>query len=211
MNGEEIISDDLVKFGDTINYPPMENKTEEGIEYVFVWVDSSYDGKPMPAKDLTIVGNYQEKAEAPIYFGTFRVKTADYDSTKTTQYFDASAVGTETYGSIAVKECVGDGSQIRVPYLADEYYASLNYAQQNKYKKENRQPYCFLIPNGLTDKYNIRLLDGALVDHWVETVTDNEIINYNGNEYIFYVYYTDKATPVKISETTDFTLELSEK
>ena len=165
----------------------------------------------MPAKDLVIVGNYQKKSEAPIYFGTFRVKKADYDSTKTTQYFDASAVETETYGSIAVNKCVGEGSQIRVPYLADEYYASLSIVQQNKYKKENRQPYCFLMPNGLTDKYDIKLLDGAFVDHWVEIVTDNEIINYNGNEYIFYVYYTDNATPVKISETTDFTLKLTEK
>lgn len=211
MNGAEIISENLVRFGDVINYPTIENKTEGGIEYVFVWEDSSYNGKTMPAKDLVIVGNYQKKSEAPIYFGTFRVKKADYDSTKTTQYFDASAVETETYGSIAVNKCVGEGSQIRVPYLADEYYASLSIVQQNKYKKENRQPYCFLMPNGLTDKYDIKLLDGAFVDHWVEIVTDNEIINYNGNEYIFYVYYTDNATPVKISETTDFTLKLTEK
>jgi hypothetical protein len=69
MNGDETISENLVKFGEVINYPTMENKTEEGVEYVFVWEDFSYNGKTMPARDLIIVGNYQEKAEAPIYFG----------------------------------------------------------------------------------------------------------------------------------------------
>ena len=44
MNGDETISENLVKFGEVINYPSMENKTEDGVEYVFVWEDSSYNG-----------------------------------------------------------------------------------------------------------------------------------------------------------------------
>ena len=65
---------------------------------------------PVTAKDLIIVGNYQEKAEAPIYFGTFKVATSAYDSANTTQYFDEEKLGTKYYDSVTVSECVGDGA-----------------------------------------------------------------------------------------------------
>lgn len=211
MNGEEKISEDLVEFGTEINYPPMEDKTEEGIEYVFVWEDSSYNGKPMPAKDLTIVGNYQEKAEAPIYFGTFKVAVSDYDSANTTQYFDEEKLGTKYYNSVNVSECVGDGAKIEVPRISDEYYVSLNTAKRGQYKKATRYPYSFVLPNGLTENYIISLIDGANLDHWNECVTDGQIVMYNGNEYKFYVYYTDLAYPVLTDETMPFTLKLIKK
>ena len=133
MNGAEIISENLVRFGDVINYPTIENKIEDGIEYVFVWEDSSYNGKTMPANALIIVGNYQEKAEAPIYFGTFKVATSAYDSANTTQYFDEEKLGTKYYGSVTVSECVGNGAKIDVPRISDEYYVSLNAVQKGQY------------------------------------------------------------------------------
>jgi len=211
MNGGETISENLVKFGEVIDYPTMENKTEDGVEYVFVWEDSSYNGKTMPARDLIIVGNYQEKAEAPIYFGTFKVATSDYDSANTTQYFDEEKLGTKYYSSVNVSECVGDGAKIEVPRISDEYYVSLNAAKRGQYKKATRYPYSFVLPNGLTENYIISLIDGANLDHWNECVTDGQIVMYNGNEYKFYVYYTDVAYPVLTDETMPFTLKLIKK
>ena len=211
MNGAEIISENLVRFGDVINYPTIENKTEEGIEYVFVWEDSSYNGKTMPAKDLIIVGNYQEKAEAPIYFGTFKVATSAYDSANTTQYFDEEKLGTKYYDSVTVSECIGDGAKIGVPRISDEYYVSLSVVQRGQYKKATRYPYSFVLPNGLTENYIINLIDGANLDHWNECVTDGQIVMYNGNEYKFYVYYTDVAFPVLNDSTMPFTLKLTKK
>ena len=211
MNGAEIISENLVRFGDVINYPTIENKIEDGIEYVFVWEDSSYNGKTMPANALIIVGNYQEKAEAPIYFGTFKVATSAYDSANTTQYFDEEKLGTKYYGSVTVSECVGDGAKIGVPRISDEYYVSLNVAQRGQYKKATRYPYSFVLPNGLTENYAINLIDGANLDHWNECVTDGQIVMYNGNEYKFYVYYTDVAFPVLNDSTMPFTLKLIKK
>lgn len=211
MNGAEIISENLVRFGDVINYPTIENKTEGGIEYVFVWEDSSYNGKTMPANDLVIVGNYQEKAEAPIYFGTFKVATSAYDSANTTQYFDEEKLGTKYYDSVSVSECVGDGAKIGVPRISDEYYVSLSVAKRGQYKKATRYPYSFVLPNGLTENYVINLIDGANLDHWNECVTDGQIVMYNGNEYKFYVYYTDVAFPVLNDSTMPFTLKLTKK
>ena len=211
MNGAEIISENLVRFGDVINYPTIENKIEDGIEYVFVWEDSSYNGKTMPANALVIVGNYQEKAEAPIYFGTFKVATSAYDSANTTQYFDEEKLGTKYYDSVTVSECVGDGAKIGVPRISDEYYVSLNVAQRGQYKKATRYPYSFVLPNGLTENYAINLIDGANLDHWNECVTDGQIVMYNGNEYKFYVYYTDVAFPVLNDSTMPFTLKLIKK
>lgn len=211
MNGAEIISENLVRFGDVINYPTIENKIEDGIEYVFVWEDSSYNGKTMPANALVIVGNYQEKAEAPIYFGTFKVATSAYDSANTTQYFDEEKLGTKYYDSVTVSECVGDGAKIGVPRISDEYYVSLSVAKRGQYKKATRYPYSFVLPNGLTENYVINLIDGANLDHWNECVTDGQIVMYNGNEYKFYVYYTDVAFPVLTDETMPFTLKLIKK
>lgn len=211
MNGNEIISETLVKFGETINYPPMENKTEGDVEYVFVWEDTSYSGLTMPAKDLKIVGNYQEKVEAPIYFGTFKVKTAEYDSSNVSKYFDENKLETEYYGNVEVAKCIGDGAAINVPLVKDEEYASLNLAGQNTYKKQYKYPYNFILPNGLTDEYIVNIIDGSKTDHWSECVTDNNIISYKGNEYKFYVYYTDKAYPVKNNGVMGFTLKLTKK
>jgi hypothetical protein len=190
----------------------MENKTENGIEYVFVWEDTSYSGSTMPAFNLTIIGKYEEKAAAPIYYGTFKVKTAEYDSDNVSKYFDENKLETEYYGNVEVAKCIGDGAAINVPLVKDEEYASLkNFAEQNTYKKEYRYPYNFILPNGLTDEYNVNIIDGSITDHWPECVTDNNIISYKGNEYKFYVYYTDKAYPVKNNGVMGFTLKLTKK
>ena len=90
-------------------------------------------------------------------------------------------------------------------------YASLNLAGQNTYKKQYKYPYNFILPNGLTDEYIVNIIDGSKTDHWPECVTDNNIISYKGNEYKFYVYYTDKAFPVKNNGVMGFTLKLTKK
>lgn len=210
-NGTEIFLENLVEFGAIINYPTMPDKIVEGIEQVFVWENSSYNGKTMPANDLVIVGNYREKTDAPIYFGTFKVATSEYDSGNTTQYFDEEKLGTKYYGSVTVSECVGNGAKINVPRISDEYYVSLNAVQKGQYKKATRYPYSFVLPNGLTENYIISLIDGVNVDHWDECVTDGQIVMYNGNEYKFYVYYTDVAYPVLTDDIMPFTLKLIKK
>ncbi len=211
MNGNEIISSESVKFNSIITYPNMENKTQDGIEYVFVWEDTSWNGKTMPSMDLVIVGNYQEKAEAPIYFGSFKVRLTEYDSGNTTQYFDASKVETDEYDSVAVADCIGEGAKARVPLPADPDMQGMTAIQKNKYLKEWRQPLCFLFPYTLEENYNIQLLDGASVNHFGTCVSDNEVVVYNGNEYKFYSYYNDNTKPVAIAETTDFTIILTKK
>jgi hypothetical protein len=212
-NGDEVLSETKVAYGDAIVYPTVSNKTENGVEYVFVWENSSYE--KMPANDLTIIGNYQEKAEAPIYFGTFKVATSGttdgYDSSNPTKYFDATKLETKYYDSISVSECIGDGAKIEVPRIGDTEYASLSVAKRGQYKKATRYPYSFVLPNGLTENYVINLIDGANLDHWAECVSDEQIVMYNGNEYKFYVYYTDVAYPVLTDETMPFTLKLTKK
>lgn len=210
-NGDEVISESTVTYGTLIEYPSIENKIENGIEYVFVWEDTSYSGSTMPAFNLTIIGKYEEKATAPIYFGTFKVKTAEYDSSNVSKYFDENKLETEYYGNVEVAKCIGDGAAINVPLVKDEEYASLNLAGQNTYKKQYKYPYNFILPNGLTDEYIVNIIDGSKTDHWPECVTDNNIISYKGNEYKFYVYYTDKAFPVKNNGVMGFTLKLTKK
>jgi hypothetical protein len=102
-------------------------------------------------------------------------------------------------------------AKIEVPRISDEYYVSLNTAKRGQYKKATRYPYSFVLPNGLTENYAISLIDGANLDHWNECVTDGQIVMYNGNEYKFYVYYTDVAYPVLTDETMPFTLKLIKK
>ena len=59
-NGGVVISEGYKKFGEVINYPTMESKTEDGIEYIFVW---EYNNATMPL----IINGY--KKTLPIYYG----------------------------------------------------------------------------------------------------------------------------------------------
>jgi hypothetical protein len=190
----------------------MDNFTENGVEYVFTWIDESYNGQTMPAMNLTISGFYKEKSVAPIYFGSFKVSISGYDATHTTQYFDESKIETEHYDSIAVTDCVGAGSVIYVPIIGDPEMAGMNAIQKRNYLKLWTQPLGFLLPADLADKYDIYLLNAINSNSWEKYKTDGEIVNYGGNEYKFYVMYDkDTLNPVEVSETIKYTIKLIEK
>jgi hypothetical protein len=209
-NGDEVISSETVKFGTTITYPSMENKTEDGVEYVFIWDDASLNGKPMPLRDVLIIGSYQEKPSAPIYYGGFKVAISAYTPDNTTQYLDTSMLETEYYDSIEVSKCVGNGTKIYVPFVADPDMAGMKPVQVNAYHKIWRRPNAVLMPCEVVDKYEIEF-SNAIGNRWNAFTTDGQVVTYNGNDYYFYVMYTDDLKPLKTSQTMEYTIKLTNK
>ena len=183
MNGAETISQNLVQFGKVINYPIMENKTEEGIEYVFVWEDSSYNGKTMPAKDLIIVGNYQEKFEAPVYYGVFITSSTTADS----RIFNTNDLK-QYFKTVNVNDCL-DGEDIVIEMAIDPELLdpSLSDREFEEYQSLHLYPACFLIPVDADEKYEfIAVLN---VDNKRKNfVTDGVDIDIEGNKYHLYTY-----------------------
>ena len=183
MNGAETISQNLIQFGEVINYPIMENKTEEGIEYVFVWEDSSYSGKTMPAKDLVIVGNYQEKAEAPVYYGVFITSSTTADS----RIFNTNDLK-QYFKTVNVNDCL-DGEDIVIEMAIDPELLdpSLSDREFEEYQSLHLYPACFLIPVDADEKYEfIAVLN---VDNKRKNfVTDGVDIDIEGNKYHLYTY-----------------------
>lgn len=205
MNGDEIISEDLVKFGETIKYPPMENKTEGGVEYVFVWEGKSYNGEPMPAEDLKIVGNYQEKAEAPIYYGVFVTSstTADskiYNDSDLNMYFK----------TISVSECLNE-AEVDISMKADEkaieFIENDDWDGFDEYCDAHKYPSCFLIPVEVDEKYTFTAVlkaDGAQKNF----VTDKIALNINGVDYYLYAYLTNAMMAADIDQTFTYKITL---
>ena len=183
MNGAETISQNLVQFGEVINYPIMENKTVEGIEYVFVWEDSSYNGKIMPAKDLIIVGNYQEKAEAPIYYGVFITSSTTADS----RIFNTNDLK-QYFKTVNVNDCL-DGEDIVIEMAIDPELLdpSLSDREFEEYQSLHLYPACFLIPVDADEKYEfIAVLNAD--NKRKNFVTDGVDIDIEGNKYHLYTY-----------------------
>ena len=183
MNGAETISQNLIQFGEVINYPIMENKTEEGIEYVFVWEDSSYSGKTMPAKDLVIVGNYQEKAEAPVYYCVFITSSTTADS----RIFNANDLK-QYFKTVNVNDCL-DGEDIVIEMAIDPELLdpSLSDREFEEYQSLHLYPACFLIPVDADEKYEFIAV--LKVDNKRKNfVTDGVDIDIEGNKYHLYTY-----------------------
>ena len=183
MNGAETISQNLIQFGEVINYPIMENKTEEGIEYVFVWEDSSYSGKTMPAKDLVIVGNYQEKAEAPVYYGVFITSSTTADS----RIFNTNDLK-QYFKTVNVNDCL-DGEDIVIEMAIDPELLdpSLSDREFEEYQSLHLYPACFLIPVDADEKYEFIAV--LKVDNKRKNfVTDGVDIDIEGNKYHLYTY-----------------------
>lgn len=183
MNGSETISENLVKFGEVINYPSMENKNENGIEYVFVWEDSSYNGKTMPAKDLIIVGNYQEKAEAPVYYGVFITSSTTADS----RIFNTNDLK-QYFKTVKVNDCL-DGEDIVIEMATDPELLdpSLSDREFEEYQDLHLYPACFLIPVDADEKYEfIAILKAD--NKQKNFVTDGVDIDIEGNKYHLYTY-----------------------
>jgi hypothetical protein len=213
MNGNDEISRDIVKFNSIINYPEMSGYVENGVEYVFVWSDKTYNGQPMPAMDLTIRGQYEEKAVAPIYFGSYVTPVSAYSEDNISRFYDETKLDTSYYDSIEVSKCVGGGSVVAIFMPGYEPFADLTDRQANKECKNYYQPPVFIMPISVVEKYSISILDGIGNNEWPNFITDNNVINIDGNEYYFYSRIpNDTLTPGKYDNgDMKVTIKLTEK
>lgn len=185
MNGENIISSALVKFNSIIEYPEMSGYTENGVEYVFVWEDVSYNGKPMSAHNLTIVGSYQEKAVAPIYYGVFVTSATSPDS----KIYNDSDLGMY-FKTVNVSDCFNE-KEVDIFMDADktaiEFIENDDWDGFDEYCASHLYPSCFLIPVEIIEKYEfiaVLKADGAQKNF----TSDKKALNINGNDYYLYTY-----------------------
>ena len=212
MNGGETISENSVKFGEIINYPTMENKTEDGVEYVFVWEDSSYNGKPMPNHNVTIMGNYQEKAEAPIYFGSFVVPRSGYSVDNLSQYVSESDVDTNFYKSTSVAECVDTEKLLDFIYPVYEPFIGLSARDLGKEKAKYYEPLTLVLPKAVVDGYNIAFNEASTgIDCWVDMKTNNTVITIKGNEYVVFAMAGDGTVPDNKEMLYEYKIKLTKK
>ena len=193
MNGGELISETSVKFGEVINYPSMENKTENGVEYIFVWEDETYNGKSMPNMNLVIKGNYQEKADAPIYYGTFVTSAEEINS----DIFDINNL--KDFQNVSLAECV-DGKDITITVPADKYLVEnqddITEEELEEYMSTHFYPHCFLIPSEILKTYQLKLMQGGISEVTSSFTTDGKEININGTQYFLYGFLNkDAFTP----------------
>lgn len=211
-NGDEIISSNNITYGTIIEYPIMDDKVDEnGIEYVFVWDDESYNGKPMPSENLIITGMYKEKGEALVYVGTFVINKEEFDTNNTTQYFNETDLNTNYYLSVNPSLCVGEGLVIDLITPAYEPFIGLTDFKYGKESLKYYQPISVLLPVNITDKYNIKFVDFVGSDLWGSFSSDEEIITINGNEYKFFVYYTDSTIPAREEQHSEFKITFIKK
>ena len=212
MNGNEIISGKQMTFGEIIIYPSMENKTEEGIEYVFVWDDESYNGKPMPSYDVTIVGNYQVKAEAPIYYGSFVIPVSSYTSESLSDYVSESDLNSEYYKTVAVSECIDVEKPLAFVYPAYQPFIGLTNLKLAQEKKKYYEPLTVLLPVSIVEKYDISLKDGVLgTERWVYMTSDNIIKTVNGNNYYVFAIADDGTRADAVETVYNYKMKLTEK
>lgn len=186
MNGDVLISSASVKFNSVINYPEMNDYTENGIEYVFSWEDESYNGKLMPAMNLTIKGQYQEKADAPIYYGIFVTSSTTADS----RIFNMDELNTN-FKTVKPLDCV-DGEDIVIEMTADSYLIgpeadSMTDDEFEAYQNIHLYPHCFLIPINIDNTYDLMVISKADNKEKI-FVSDNVELNINGNKYYMYTY-----------------------
>ena len=211
-NGTEIISQNLVQFGDVINYPIMPDKTEEGIEQVFVWENSSYNGKTMPANDLVIVGNYREKADAPIYFGSFVIPRSGYSVDNLSEYVSESDVDTNFYKSTSVAECVDVEKRLEFIYPVYEPFIGLTGRNLGKEKEKYYEPLTLVLPKTVVDGYNIGFNEANIgIDCWADMETNNTVITIKGNEYVVFAMASDGTVPDNKEMLYEYKIKLTKK
>lgn len=187
MNGDIIISSTNVKFNSIIEYPIMENYTENGIDYVFYWEDESYNGKLMPNYDVIIKGFYKEKEESPIYYGVFVTPNRNPDSS----IFNNEELNTN-FKTIKVADCF-DGEEVSIVMEADEnaieFIENDDWDGFDEYCASHLYPSCFLLPVDIANNYTFsaQLNAGGL---YLETIftSDNVPINIDGINYYLYTY-----------------------
>lgn len=190
-NGDEIIKSEKVKFNSIITYPTMDNYTENGVEYVFSWNDTSYNGKPMPLEDLTISGQYKEKGVAPIYYGTVLTPQSSFTTDNISRYYDETKLNTERYYSVEVSKCIGNGCEVTVvcPPFDAEPLDGLSKVKINQILKKYYELPVFIMPTEIIDNgKSIEIIDGIGTNIWGNYITDKNVINIDGNEYYFYAH-----------------------
>ena len=195
MNGDNIISEEMVAFKSDIIYPTMESYTENGVEYYFRWEDESYNGKTMPNMDLIIKGKYVAKLEPAVYFGSFKVAKSAYTQNDLIQYFDVKDIeNTNVYNYISTGSCIDGGIDIEISVPIDEEMKTIydeSKVKGKKYQKLYYRPLAYLIPADINNEYSIELKDAIGTNISATLVTDNKIITYNDVNYVMYVYQTD--------------------
>lgn len=212
MNGEEVYSMSEIDFGSVINYPLMENKIEGGIEYVFVWEDYSYNEKTMPPYNVTIVGNYQVKAEAPIYYGSFVIPVSSYTSESLSDYVSESDLNSEYYKTVAVSECIDVEKPLAFVYPAYQPFIGLSNLKLAQEKKKYYEPLTVLLPVSIVEKYDISLKDGVLgTERWVYMTSDNVIKTVNGNNYYVFAIADDGTRADAVESVYNYKMKLTEK
>lgn len=212
INGEEIISSSKVYFGDVITYPTLENKIEDGVEYVFVWDNISYNGATMPAQDLVISGSYQEKSKGIIYYGSFVTLKNGFDSVNTTQYFNEDQLSTNYYASMEIKPCISnEGNLFIVKMPIYEPLVGLGTVKYFNEQKKYYEPLTLLIPVKVVENYDIAVYDFINSNLWSSYTTDKEVVNVDGNEYYFYVYPSENLIPANTEQEIELKLKLTKK
>lgn len=188
MNGDTVISTSSVKVNSIINYPIMDNYEEDGVEYVFAWDDVNYNGQPMPPYDLTIRGQYNAKAESPIYYGAY-VTSA---TTANEMTFDSNNMG-EYFKTATVSELLADEGKFAPIFVpADEYLCSsegqnLSDREWDAYCNARVLAHCWLLPLSVIEKYNFRAFvtnEGYDQDL---TIYSNDL-TIDGVEYKLYIF-----------------------
>ena len=159
MNGDNIISEEMVTFNSNIIYPTMESYIENGVEYYFKWEDESYNGKTMPNMNLIIKGKYVAKLEPVVYFGSFKVAKSAYTQNNLIQYFDVKDIeNTNVYNYISTGSCIDGGIDIEISVPIDEEMKTIY--DESKVKGKNYQklycrPLAYLIPTDINNEYSI--------------------------------------------------------
>ncbi len=205
MNGSDVISSSEVKPGTIISYPKMSDTTINGIDYTFVWLDLSYNGKAMPKKNLTIVGEYKEKAKAPILYGVFITSSTTPDS----KIFNENEA--LLFKKVSIEECLaGVDVDINVPadkFLTSEEGNNLSDEEWDAYRNAHLCPHCFLVPVEVSSMYTLEATNG---DTKNELVSDKEIIKVNNSDYHLYTYLNAESMKVaEFEQTWEYHLELA--
>ena len=213
FNGTSAISDTLVDFGTPITYPEMSGYTDEsGVSYVFVWEDLSYSGQTMPAHDVLITGNYEEKAEDIWYHGYFITPVSAWTPDTPEVHFNIDDLDNpDIYVSAATKDYIGAGKNESCIIGTYEPFVSLTTVQYLKERDKWYAPFSFIFPVSVVDKYNIQVNDAIDWNILPDCYKSSKPVQINGVDYWFYVCCTEGLRPGRSPQEFIYTIILNEK
>jgi hypothetical protein len=181
---------------------------KEGYDFLG-WVPSI--SEPITAH-TNFSGTFQEKVEAPIYYGSYVTPISAYSADNVSKYYNETDLNTVYYDSISISECV-NGAEIIIFMPAYEPLTGLTDRNAGKEAEKYYEPPVFIIPASVIDKYSVSIRDGIGVEQWSNFITDNNILNINGTDYYFYSRIpNDTLIPGK-DDNSDMkvTIKLTEK